>query len=831
MQEEAALPEAAAAPSTQEDQGGSSGPQGMTNSWPRANLQQLLRMDSADSTALSASGSSHSRKGDADLPGDSSCSSSPRAQQLVSQQPPQPAEVDHTPLSSEDSPPVHQQQQGAASRFSFPAAGEQTVPLQYITPLKIPQPPNKTAGHAAGGFNGQHLPQTGSSSRSRSSSPAGSYVQGLHQQAQPGKRGGAHYYSNRPGAAGQAEAQPFGGRQPVSRPSSSPGSRMMPTPSAASSMSSEAAALLHALKLAAEQRKITQGVLTARSSMASGLGTDAGPASAEQQQTPTSALHLVAATGARNNASGTHHAEAAAAAGAAAGVMVTHAGMPPPPPAPAHHQGKKQLQLSAAHSPLSSPLGSSVQGPEGPLPRSPSLLLLQRSAAERLLQEAVDSSSFSSLMALLDSAAGSEEADDDNGEEEEVLQRRPPQQQEEAQGHHHQQQPQQPHRQSMAVSGSPGRHGPPDAASYSNTAGQRHGPTAPVAAAAGGPGVAAAAAVNTAQPGLTAQPMSRRTSVVDNTSAWGSCFSTPLAGNSTANTPRQHHSGARQADPAVTDAMQQQLQEQDPHAAPQHPVHAQPQLQQQQPGDDEGCGGAVRGSQPPASPPLSSNVSWAASELVSDALSAELEQLYRQIEEERQQLEYLQTPRTQLERTVLQAAAPQTQQQQNQQLPSSCRETATQGGSSPEAGASATAGQGANVQLAPALATMQQGCGSADAFAAAAGEEGISPQSVYLECCAEPLPEARADAQAPLMADAAVQCDDTSRLPQQASAVCVDAACQALLLHMSDLPAVGPPIQCRACPLLHKQLQETQDRLELVLEQHKQVRCHGEWGQ
>jgi co-chaperonin GroES (HSP10) len=120
---------------------------------------------------------------------------------------------------------------------------------------------------------------------------------------------------------------------------------------------------------------------------------------------------------------------------------------------------------------------------------------------------------------------------------------------------------------------------------------------------------------------------------------------------------------------------------------------------------------------------------------------------------------------------------------------------------------------------------------------------------VYLECCAEQLPDnlqqqqqqqeagavtavshALATAKAST-SNAAVQCEDSCLLNQQHQqhVQCADAGCQVLLLHVADLPAVGPPIECRVCPLLHKQLQETQQRLEAALEQHKQVRWAFAW--
>jgi hypothetical protein len=124
----------------------------------------------------------------------------------------------------------------------------------------------------------------------------------------------------------------------------------------------------------------------------------------------------------------------------------------------------------------------------------------------------------------------------------------------------------------------------------------------------------------------------------------------------------------------------------------------------------------------------------------------------------------------------------------------------------------------------------------------AAEADEVSPQSVYLECTEQQQQQdslqqqqqleveqlhinlAAADAPA---ADVAVQCEDSSLQLQPdeggATARCTDAACQALLLHVAGLPAVGPPIECRACPVLHKQLRETQQRLEVALEQHKQV--------
>jgi hypothetical protein len=142
----------------------------------------------------------------------------------------------------------------------------------------------------------------------------------------------------------------------------------------------------------------------------------------------------------------------------------------------------------------------------------------------------------------------------------------------------------------------------------------------------------------------------------------------------------------------------------------------------------------------------------------------------------------------------------------------------------------------------------------------AAVPDDVSPQSVYLECCEQqpvnnlrkggqrsrptsplPLETAQSAAAQVNTADAAVQCDANwpqqqqegdsgfgagSGGVQQAAVQWVDAGCQVSLLHVAGLPAVGPPIQCRCCPVLQTQLRETQQRLENVMEQYKQVQSH-----
>lgn len=245
-----------------------------------------------------------------------------------------------------------------------------------------------------------------------------------------------------------------------------------------------------------------------------------------------------------------------------------------------------------------------------------------------------------------------------------------------------------------------------------------------------------------------------------------------------------------------------------------HHHQQQQQRQDEQHQQREVVQGAVIAS-PSPSLPLSSAVSCAASEPsgASAQLSSELEQLMQQVEAERNQLQQLRQQRSQLEAEVHAGSMQHRHQQQH--------------GDSEAAGPGAASAGGAAAGPAVLVAPL----------AATAADEA-SPQSVYLECCAEQhVPDNQqqdagavaaagqvlAAAKAPT-SDAAVQCDD-SCLPmdQQQSVQCADAGCQALLLHVADLPAMGPPIECRVCPLLHKQLQETQQRLEAALEQHKQV--------
>lgn len=648
---------------------------------------------------------------------------------------------------SQDSPPAflqqQQQQQGAASWFSFPGAGQEAAPLQYITPLKIPQPPGKHAGRA-GGLGGQHTDTS-----SRSSSPGGSYIEGLHRHSQcsrpkPAVAAG-EAAAQASAAAGAAAATQHndrsraGAHQPgSSRPGSSPVSTL-PSPSAASSMSSEAAALLQALKLAAEQRKITQGVLTARSSFTSGLltadmgsgaaGDQPTPSSRPQLQLPTSPLLPSAPAGDSSPVVG---AQLDTAGAAAAG----------------GERGAQAQRLRSLSPNALSSHGGSVQGPLGPLPRSNSVLLLQRSAAEQLLQDAVDSSSFSSLMALLDIAAGS-------GDEDEVQQQQQPKPAE-------QQRPQQAEQQEQAQ--------------------EQHSTARAAAGATGGAGDGCAggmpAGPTQAEQAEVVAP--RAPSIPESHSTWGSCFSTPLGGNSRVFSPRGKTQAAEQGPQGAS---------QGGAGTCQAPATPQAGGVPQQPAAEPGTG------PPAASPPLSSAVSWAASEAVSEALSTELEQLQQQVEVERQQLNQLRQQRSQLELVV---------------------------------------GQGSG--------TGRQQQGHAACGTPVATPDEVSPQSIYLECTEQQQQQqdalqqqqqhedehprtkpAAADAPA---ADVAVQCDDSClqlHAKGGAKAQGTDAACQALLLHVAGLPAVGPPIECRACPVLHKQLQETQQRLEAALEQHKQV--------
>jgi hypothetical protein len=764
-QAQAAQAAAAACDATQQQPG--TARQQQPSSWPRVNLQDLLRMDSSDSEAVSGECSGHNNgSGDAAAWG-GSCSGSPRkaAQEAV---PLLGAACDDDSAGSQDSPPL--QQQGAASRFSFAGAAQQAVPLQYITPLKIPQPPGKHAWREEEP-GGRHA-----SGSSRSSSAVGSYMEGLHNQRHHDKlaAGKAHAAldpQHSMPAASQHRAHD-GTQAASSRPGSSPVSNLL-SPSAASSMSSEAAALLQALKLAAEQRRITQGVLTARSSLTSGLLTEMRSGGPTDQPTPASRPQLPAPTA------------PTAAAAATPGQPVNGTGsrrpaqlvIAQPDRAPASGQAdlQRQQQLrSVSPSPRSSP-GGSVQGPLGPLPRSNSVLQLQRSAAERLLQDALDSSSFSSLMALLDSAAGSE----DEGEVQQQQQQQeqlPPQQQQhvESGGSLVQQQ-----------------------AATAAAAGARSGPdSCRVTHPTGATGPAASQHANVAAAGgAAAAPVPRRTSIPESHSTWGSCFSTPLGGNSRVFSPKE---GAQP--------------EQGPQGASQAPQ------QQQQQWCDAVEGVSAANAQP--SPPLVSAVSGVGSELVSEALSTELQQLQQQVESERQQLSQLQQQRSMLELQALTAAT-----EQQVQRPSA---------------AGSASGSAARSGTAPGVVVSAQG-------AAGGVADEVSPQSVYLDCTDQTDHQHDSQQQqhgagqdhttaaaVTHTADVAVQCECSWLQHQvqkqmgqvEASAQGADAACQAVLLHVSGLPAVGPPIECRACPVLQKQLRDTQQRLEAALEQHKQVR-HG----
>lgn len=829
------------------DHGSTAGQQ--PSSWPRANLQQLLRMDSSDSTDNPDSSSSSGQDGEAVAWG-GSCSGSQHTPAQEDASTPDAAADDGTG-SQDSSPPLLQR--AAASRFSFPGAGQQAVPLQYITPLKIPQPPAKCARQGGG----QHIPGPSS----RSSSPAGSYVGNTQQQ-------NTHHFSRGRRTSGQQQGQGASGpgtnnhmaacaaALAGSKPGSSPCSRL-PSPSAASSMSSEAAALLQALKLAAEQHRITQGVLTARSSLTSGFAAaDFGSGGTADQATPSSRPQSIAPSGGpasqpsapdgshARHPMGSHpstSARTAPMAAAAAG------GAGERGRSQQHQQPQQQLYCGTSPSPRSSP-GVSVQGPLGPLPRSPSVVLLQRSAAEALLADALDSSSFSSLMALLDSAAGSEDEDEVTQQQQESSKQ--PVQCQQIQEHtaqlHNQQQTQQQQQLGRA---------------------EGNGPATEPVVPDNGPasrGQAAAQHVSKAQE----QP----SSLPENHSAWGSCFSTPPGGNSRVPTPRetigpeQSHCGTNQGAAPIAGQQFKQLKAQamqlaagrvHPHTEQNQQVQLQVQAQQRRP--QPGSSGAGAGVCGQPSPPLNSAASGVASELVSEALSAELEDLVQQVEVERQQLEQLQQQRSSMELTMqgLQPAVAASdgsgtvQHQQQADQPNSSH------GSD-----SAAAGSGVGVRAATIGPVVR-----VDAQApAAATPDDVSPQSVYLECCEQqpstkqpqgqssrppsPLPVdvVQSAAVQGATADAAAQCEATWQQQQQqqieghsglgteaggvhesvsqAAVQCVEAECQASLLHVAGLPAVGPPIQCRCCPMLQTQLRETQQRLQTVMEQYKQVELH-----
>jgi hypothetical protein len=334
-------------------------------SWPRAALQQLLEQDSSCSTAGS------SRQGDGG--GDD-------GEEAVSA-----AAAATTSCSSSGGAATgrraNMQQQLTAlagSRFSFPdASGSQPAPLQYVTPIKIPHPPHRRR-RRGGGASG-----SGTGPSSTSSSPAGSYV-ALAQQ-----------HSLHPAGAGGGGTS--GGQYSASR--TSPDQQATPSP-LASSMSSEAAALLQALRLAAEQRRISQGVLTSRSSYASALGSEHAAAGTPQQHQHQQALEGGADALDRRAAEAAANKMQAAAAG-------------------------QQPDVGASCLPAGSPQGS-VLGPLALVPRSVSVAMLQQSAAERLLQDALDSSSYGSLMALLDSSGGGDGSEAEEGEDEVEQQQQQP---------------------------------------------------------------------------------------------------------------------------------------------------------------------------------------------------------------------------------------------------------------------------------------------------------------------------------------------------------------------------------------------------------------------
>lgn len=747
--------------------------QGQT--WPQAELLQLLQeANSSDSTEGNALCRFSSRSSIPDSSPTSHRTSEARAGSTGQQQ----------------DPSAH-----ALSRFSFPAGGTAGV-HKYITPLKIPHPV-RTRSTRCSNIDSN---SGDSSSIDSGSSGHGSYVsqffqgkagqtgtagdQGLPHASVGNQPAGAEHCSSQPSPIGSPvmDASPVAQQELLSAAevqqrkkwqlSASPSPRLTPT----SSMSSEAAALMLALRAAAQQREAAREVLQARSSMASTAMTRNTPTPREGSpvdwgyksddddrhiaEEQLQSQHQPVAVAASSGVSKQRAAGAAAAKPTAAGAAARNARNDGNKHASLQDKAQQQKQQhrrarGSTHS--SGTTQPSAVGPQAHYSSSNSSVhRSQRAAVDRLMQEAMESSSMSSLMGLLGSQGDSEEEQQDES-----------------------------------------------AASL-----------AAVAVAAPAP---AAAAV--ARPRVVVPP----TAEFSAAHTWGS---------SSGSTPVDCGAAGVSSQGGITRAPKGKLQDWGhvtASVAQAHQEHGAQQRQRQQSAKAQHLHAQAAQQEVGRT---SSVLSGGASGLQFDALSAELELLTNQVEKERQQLEQLQQQRQHVEHqiaadqptvdspanrlhleqqqcsTARVVELPLKQQQKALRCSRSCSDL------------QATARL--HVMDVTAISPIQQHPSSPGqpltaAAAVAAGKHhtlvGDSGKTVAAPAAAVPTSEVciQADSGAAVYTGA----------PQG-----VDAACQALLLHVSGLPVVGPPAACRACPDAQLQLKELQNKLQKSQEQLKQVGQH-----
>lgn len=654
----------------------------------------------------------------------------------------------------------HQQNGQALSMFSF-AAGATPAGLKYTTPVKIPRPVRPRSTRCSNIDSNSGDSSSIESSCSRQGSYAGNFYRGDDKtflftgpataEDASGAATRTHSNSNLQQLASPAAHPAAAGTTQQSdawQPSSRPSPRLTPT----SSMSTEAAALMMALRAAAQQRETAQEVLQARSSIATtgmthgtltprGASVDSAcsvhrngnPDSTEQRKVLQDVCNLVTPP----------------AAAAACNKTVVGGEKEVRQEQQQGAQHKQQQGAVRAWSPGSaSPTQQhSIVGPRAEHSSSSnSVYRSQRAAVDRLMQEAVESSSMSSLMALLDSQAVSED--------EEVAD------------------------------------------------------------------TAAGAAV--AMPYAVVGPAGLKVSAAH---TWGtnSVSGAGSNGNCSCSNPQ---TGAEAAGRTAGNSWSS-LQ---PQGGQLHQQYLSQQQQQQQQQD--------RNQQPHEkhryTPDSRANsaLSGGTSELQYDVLSAELEMLSSQVEQERQQLQQLQHQRQMIEQESPQTAgatasqvAPQHRQQLQQGWPlEDHRSNSLTGWRQPKQALRRSRSCG---HLSVATAADCQSVLHSAVGPQQAASFQITTAADHRRYC----PTAHAHVQTEAAVSQSVSAPDNDASTQAGGGVTettagpatVDVGCQALLLHVSGLTAVGPPPTCRVCPDMQQQLTQLQQKLEKAQEQHTQV--------
>jgi hypothetical protein len=670
------------------------------------------------------------------------------------------------------------------SRFSFPAKGPKHA-LQYITPLKIPHP----AGHRRRRSTRLDDDCRGASDHgivsNSNSSAGGSYVGAFCKgemasgsSASPAAHENTSSFEQHQDWA--AERSPMEHAQPGRQRARQRGKETEKdnrnaSGITASSMSSEAAALLQALQAAARQREIARGVLMSRSTT--------GPNSpASSTWTPHSEAGAFAAGAFMQRKKRSHSA--------AKHQMASQDGTPEPTDhaeqalqhcierkSQPHHSDNSQQNTQSQATPAGghSPQPSvSVVGPL--VPSNMNCRLDQKAAAEQLFQDVLDSGSFSDLAALADDDICSDSitaAAIDSTEEEAHSKKE---------------------------------------AEYRLLPGQAVAGLQPESEIAVG---AEFAAVMTAAC-RPLEELNQTSTCLPDMRPSASSLDRSLQPQAMTTTPATAAADGKQQLCCIGIAQHPQQHQDDQHLA-------------------LNKGRALTPS-PVASQPEVTAAS-AQLEMLGQQVELErmrLEQLLQQQHLMQQQLaspapSNCASSQQQRQRQWLQA-------QQPDHHPVSMRRSLSCGELPVGAGNDSAAGTGtgaaapaaavvmANNDAAAGTAPVHQALPAGSAAAACSTSHGQTVASPI--CWASAAVQATAD-----VADAASQVDPD--LPQAvpgpdvaaADSATVDVGCQALLLCSAGLPAVGPPGPCRVCPLVQQQLAEMGAKLIQAQQQQQQVMC------